>query len=384
MLSSDLYLPALPAMAADIGASVVKSQSTMAVYLISLALSQLAWGWIADRFSDRAAILAGIWMLIGGSLACALAANIELILLGRLLQGLGSGAATVAVPALIRRRFGESEAVGALAMVATLESIVPAAGPILGVALLGLSGWRSNFVLIALTAFALLLFVGRIVGDAGNRATAPAGGGLDSAILSNRRFLRHCGAYACMFGALLMFVSSAPILITGWFGQPIGAFAVLQVCGVLAFMLGARQGARGVVRLGIERLVRRGTLAQMAAGIVMLICAVAEIRSMVAICLAWALFCCGLGLRGPPSMSRALSLVHDGHGKAAGLLMFAAFTATSLATMAVAPWLKYGLLPVALLLTALIAVSAVLVPELLGRVPGEGESVDHQSSAEQL
>lgn len=62
------------------------------------------------------------------------------MLFGRLLQGLGSGAATVAVPALIRRRFGETEAVGVLAMVATLDSVVPAAGPVLGVALLGLLG----------------------------------------------------------------------------------------------------------------------------------------------------------------------------------------------------------------------------------------------------
>lgn len=366
MLSSDLYLPALPAMVADIGASVVEGQATMAVYLMSLALSQLGWGWAADHFGDRAAIFSGIWLLIGGSLACALALNIELMLLGRLLQGLGSGAATVAVPALIRRRFGETEAVGALALVATLESIVPAAAPVLGVALLGLLGWRTGFVLIALAAFILLFFAGRIVGHSVNTSTH-AGSVRD--IVTNGRFLRHCAAYACMFGALLMFVSSAPILVTGWYAQPITAFAVLQVCGVLAFMMGARHGTRSVARLGIEALVRRGTLAQAGAGIIMLACAAADLRSMAALCVAWALFCWGLGVRGPSSMSRALSLVSDGHGKAAGLLMFAAFAATSLATMAVAPWLEHGLLPVALLLTGLVAASAALVPELFAGFP---------------
>lgn len=368
MLSSDLYLPALPAMIADIGASIVEGQATMGVYLLSLALSQLVWGWAADHFGDRTAIFSGLWLLIGGSLACALALNIELMLFGRLLQGLGSGAATVAVPALIRRRFGETEAVGVLAMVATLESVVPAAGPVLGVALLGLLGWRTSFVLIALAAFLLLFFAGRIVGHA-VKPDASAHAGPVWGIVANGRFLRHCAAYACMFGALLMFVSSAPILVTSWYAQPITAFAVLQVCGVLAFMVGAHHGTRAVARLGIEALVRSGTLGQAGAGVIMLACAAADFRSMVAVCVAWVLFCWGLGMRGPASMSRALSLVRDGHGKAAGLLMFAAFATTSLATMAVAPWLEYGLLPVALLLTGMVAASAALVPELFAAIP---------------
>ncbi|HEY8607884.1 MAG TPA: MFS transporter [Noviherbaspirillum sp.] len=369
MLSSDLYLPALPAMVADIGVSLVEGQATMAVFLMSLALSQLAWGWLADHFGDRAAIFSGIWLLIGGSLACALAPNIEWMLFGRLLQGLGSGAATVAVPALIRRRFGETDAVGALAMVATLESIVPAAAPVLGVALLGLLSWRTSFVLIAVAAFILLFFAGRIVGHV-DHPDIPARGAPTWATVANGRFLRHCAAYACMFGALLMFVSSAPILVTHWYAQPVTAFAALQVCGVLAFMVGARQGTRSVARLGIAALIRRGTLAQACAGAVMLACAAADFRSMAGLCVAWAMFCWGLGMRGPSSMSRALSLVRGGHGKAAGLLMFSAFAATSVATMAVAPWLEHGLLPVALLLTALVAASTALVPELFLGIAG--------------
>lgn len=362
MLSSDLYLPALPSMAADLGARIVEGQATMAVYLMSLALSQLAWGWAADHFGDRAAIYAGIWLLIGGSLACAIAPNIELMLIGRLLQGLGSGAATVAVPALIRRRFSETESVGALAMVATLESIVPAAGPVLGVAVLAISDWRTSFVLIALAAFILLFFTRRIVGHSVPKQASDQRPGWRA--VANGPFLRHCAAYACMFGALLMFVSSAPVVVTGWYGQAITSFAVLQVCGVLAFMMGARQGMRSVARLGIEALVLRGTAGQAAAGLIMLACAASGFKSIIALCVAWGLFCWGLGMRGPSSMSRALSLVSDGHGKAAGLLMFAAFAATSLATMAVAPWLEHGLMPVALLLTVLVAASAALVPEL--------------------
>jgi predicted MFS family arabinose efflux permease len=364
MLSSDLYLPALPSMARDIGASVIEGQATMAVYMFSLALSQLAWGWAADRYGDRRTILTGTWLLIIGSGICASAQLIDAMLLGRLLQGLGSGAATVVVPAMIRRRFGESDAVGAIALVASLEAIVPAGGPVLGVAFVTLLDWRASFVVIALVAFCLLFFVSRIVGMDVPK-TASGGQTQALAVFRNAQFLRHCLAYSCMFGALLMVVASGPYLVTQWYGQPIEGFAVLQIFGVGGFMLGARFGAKQVARYGVEWMVRMGTWCLAACGIIMLACALADYRSLTALVFAWVLFCYGLGLRGPSSMSRALSLVSDGHGTAAGVFMFTAFAGTSLATMAVAPFLEYGLLPVAVLLMALVIASALLVPELM-------------------
>lgn len=366
MLSSDLYLPALPSMSADLGASVVQGQFTMVVYMLSLALSQLAWGWAADHYGDRKAILTGTWLLILGSALCAIAQQIDLMLLGRLLQGLGSGAATVAVPAIIRRRFNETEAVGAIALVASLEAIVPAGGPVLGVAFLTLWDWRASFIAIAVVAFALLFFVSRIIGNGAHTHVRHEGQSA-FAIVKNVQFLRHCLAYSCMFGALLMVVASGPVLVTQWYGRPIEGFAVMQICGVAGFMFGARYGAKQVATHGVEWMVRMGTLALAACGVIMLACALADFRSLTALIVAWVFFCFGLGLRGPSSMSRALSLAAEGHGKAAGVLMFLAFAGTSLATMAVAPFLHYGLLSVAILLLILVAASALLVPELIAR-----------------
>jgi predicted MFS family arabinose efflux permease len=279
---------------------------------------------------------------------------------------LGSGAATVAVPALIRRRFSETESVGALALVASLEAIVPAGGPVLGVVFVTVFDWRTSFVVIAVAAFLLLFFVNRIVGKEEARKVPQE---LSSAlsILRNMQFLRHCLAYSCMFGALLMVVASGPYLVTHWYGRPIEGFAILQICGVAGFMFGARYGARQVARHGVEWMVRMGTWCLAACGVIMLASALADLRSMTALIIAWVLFCYGLGLRGPSSMSRALSLATEGHGKAAGVLMFTAFAGTSLATMAVAPFLELGLLPVAGLLLVLVVASALLVPELMAR-----------------
>ncbi|WP_426339749.1 MFS transporter [Pseudoduganella sp. S-14] len=369
LLASDLYLPAIPVMAAELGASIPSAQATMALFMAALALSQLAWGWAADHFGDRRTIMAGTVLLGGGSLVCAMAPGIDWMLAGRLLQGLGAGAATVAVPALIRRRFNEADAVKALAMVAMAESTIPAVGPVAGAAIVLYADWRTTFWLIAAMSLLLLPLVARIVGRApvpasAHPAATPAQRGY-APLLRNRRYLRYALSYALMFGALLMYVASAPVLVTRALGLGIEAFAILQICGVLAFMLGASAAVRLVKRLGQQWLVRSGTLLQFLAGaglMGMALAGLAGTRGLVALAVLAALFCGGLGLRGPATMGGALHAAGDDAGKGAGLLMFLAFACVAGATQLVAPFLHYGLLPLGVLLFAMVSASALLLP----------------------
>lgn len=369
LLASDLYLPAIPVMAAELGASIPSAQATMALFMAALALSQLAWGWAADHFGDRRTIMAGTVLLGGGSLVCAMAPGIDWMLAGRLLQGLGAGAATVAVPALIRRRFNEANAVKALAMVAMAESTIPAVGPVAGAAIVLYADWRTTFWLIAAMSLLLLPLVARIVGRppapaSAHPAATPAQRGY-ALLLRNRRYLRYALSYALMFGALLMYVASAPVLVTHALGLGIEAFAILQICGVLAFMLGASAAVRLVKRLGQQWLVRSGTLLQFLAGaglMGMALAGLAGTRGLVALAVLAALFCGGLGLRGPATMGGALHAAGDDAGKGAGLLMFLAFACVAGATQLVAPFLHYGLLPLGALLFAMVSASALLLP----------------------
>ncbi|NHZ32825.1 MFS transporter [Massilia rubra] len=361
MLASDLYLPALPSMQAELHATMAAGQGTMAVFMLALALSQFGWGWLADRYGDFGAIMAGTSLLAVGSVLCGLAPDMASLLAGRLIQGLGAGAATVAVPALIRRRFSEADSAGAMALVATVESTVPAIGPVLGAAIVLHLDWRVSFYLIAAVALGLLPLVSRIIG----RGTAAGAAGMmpdAPAAWLNRGFVRHALSYAAMFGALLMVVASAPHLVTAWIGTSVSGFAVLQLCGVGAFMLAATLGARLAGRDGVGRAMLAGASLQALAAAMMLAQALADLRSLTALIAVWVVFCGGLGLRGPSLMARALSLAGGNPGKGAGVVMTAAFGVTALATMAVAPYLAGGLLPVALGVSALVSFSIVLVP----------------------
>jgi MFS family permease len=379
LLASDLYLPALPSMGAELSASIPAAQATMAVFMIALALSQLVWGWAADHFGDRATILLGTALLAGGSLVCALAPDISLMLAGRLLQGLGAGASTVAVPALIRRRFSETDAVGALAMVSMAESTIPALGPAVGAAIVLYSGWRTTFWIIAVLALLLMPLAARIVGrrapnDAApnvpttpgaavpTNAPVPAGALAYMSLLRNGRFMRYALSHALMFAALLMFVASAPVIVTHSMGLGIQGFAILQICGVASFMVGATSAMRRVKQTGSAPLLRWGALMQIVSGLLMTGMAWFGGFGIAPLVVLWALFCGGLGVRGPSTMGGALQAAGQHAGKGAGLTMFVSFAAVAAATMAVAPLLHLGLLPVAALLLVLSAASKLLLP----------------------
>src|SRR5450830_1821943 len=159
MLATDLYLPALPHLAQDLGTDVPAVQATISSFMVALALSQLLWGALADKLGMRLTLLAGISLLAVTGVACAVAADVDTLIIYRTLQGIGAGAATVVVPVLLRRRFADADAMRAISWVSIAESVIPAIAPVIGTGILLVSGWRSNFWLVAVLALLLLPFI---------------------------------------------------------------------------------------------------------------------------------------------------------------------------------------------------------------------------------
>ena len=263
MLAMDLFLPAVPALQSDLAVGVTAAQATVAVFLLGLAASQLLWGELLNRIGPRRCVWWSVGLLALASAGCALAPGIEILLALRLLQGVAAGAATVVAASVIRATLGDADAVRGMATIAAIESIVPAAGPVLGTLVLLWTDWRSTFWIVAVAAAVVLPLVVR---------SAPRQlPGLDRAvparyrdILGNGRFVRLALSHALAVGALFTFVGSAPQLLQHTLRMPAGAFAALQVVGVLGFMLTASQSGRLSRRLGPGRAVHLGAGLQIA------------------------------------------------------------------------------------------------------------------------
>lgn len=370
MAAMDLYLPAVPALQAGMGISVPLAQATVAVYLAGLAAAQLLWGELLNRLGPRRCLEVGLALLVLTSLGCAWAPSIEALLVLRLLQGVAAAAATVVAPSVVRATLGEADVVRGIAAISMIESIVPAAGPVLGALLLQVTDWRGTFWVLSALALLVLPWVVKI---APRRLP-----GLDMAqdvgylgVLRNRRFLRLTASHALCIGALLTFLASAPQLLQHTLGLGSSAFALLQVVGVSAFMLGASQSGRWAARLGHARIVRLGSGLQLGACLLALAGAgVWGTLPFVAVAAWWFCFCGALALRGPATFGDAIDLPPAQMGRATALLILALLAAGALGTQLVAPFM--GRPDSTVPLFASVAVQLLLSAALVWRYPVKG------------
>lgn len=338
MAAMDLYLPAVPALQRGMDISVPLAQATIAVYLAGLAAAQLLWGELLNRLGPRRCIELGLALLALTSLGCALAPNIETLLMLRLLQGVAAAAATVVAPTVARATLADADVVRGIAAISMVEAIVPAAGPVLGALMLTVVDWRGTFWVLAGLSLLVLPWVVKIAPRQlpGLNLAHDAS---YAAILRNRSYLRLALSHALCIGALLTFLASAPQLLQHALGLGTSAFALLQVLGVGSFMLGASQSGRLAKRLGHARVVRLGASVQVLACVLALLGASLGPLPYAAVAAYWMCFCGALALRGPATFVDALAVPPAQMGRATAMLVLALLAAGALGTQLVAPFL---------------------------------------------
>jgi len=363
MLAMDLFLPAVPTLQAHLHTGVTHAQGTIAIYLAGLAASQLLWGELLNRLGPRGCVWWSVSLLALASAGCALAPSIEVLLGMRLLQGIAAGAATVVAASVIRATLGDADAVRGMAAIASIEAIVPAAGPVLGSLLLLWTGWRSTFWIVAGATLAVLPFVVRVAPRQlpGLNLDVPA---RYRDILGNGSFARLASSHALALGALFTFVGSAPQLLQHTLKLPSGAFAALQVIGVIGFMVTATQAGRISQRIGPARAVHVGGALQIGLCAALIAGSAIGTPPFVALAAFWFLFCAALAVRGPAAFSEALRVPPAQMGRASAMMVLLLLIAGALGIQGVAPYIAGdSVVPLAGAMLAMTAASlALLVP----------------------
>ena len=144
-ISTDLYLPAMPAMSRALSADAGTVEWTISGYLIGFSLGQLLWGPIGDRHGRRAPVAIGLLLFVIGSAGCALAGSAWAMIGWRVVQAVGACAGVVLARAMVRDLYESYRAAQMLSTLMTVMAIAPLLGPILGGQILAFAGWRAIF-----------------------------------------------------------------------------------------------------------------------------------------------------------------------------------------------------------------------------------------------
>jgi DHA1 family bicyclomycin/chloramphenicol resistance-like MFS transporter len=242
-VTTDLYLPALPAITQGFGAGMGQAQLTLTALLLAFGLSQLIWGPMSDRFGRRPILLVGLSAYTLASIACAFAPDMAWLIAGRTVQGIAMGAAVMAARAVVRDLFQPLQGATVMSQALTGLGIIACACAPLGGMLTDTLGWR--YALMALAVFgaatlALLAwrFEETLIRPDPNALSAWPLLRANLDILRNPVFLTWCALSAGSYLGLFTFLASSSFVFVTFMGFSKTAYGFLMLSMSLSYIVG--------------------------------------------------------------------------------------------------------------------------------------------------
>jgi DHA1 family bicyclomycin/chloramphenicol resistance-like MFS transporter len=353
--SIDTYLPAFPAMSAALAVTPVQIQQTLTAYLAAFAVMTLWHGALADALGRRRVILVSLAVYALASLICAAATRLEVLLLGRALQGFCAGAGMVVGRAMVRDVYTGPMAQRLMAHISMVFAIGPAIAPVLGGWIQGVADWRGVFVFLTLLGIGLWLAawwgLPETLPPEARQSLRPVY--LWRAcrdMLAGREFMYLSLALALNFNGMFLYVLSAPVFLMQHLGLTAQAFAWLFVPFVAGMMLGSFISGRLAGRISERRTILLGYALMSLAAIGNLLINLAGHASLPWAIVPLPLYTLGMALAMPSLQLKALDLYPEQRGLASscqGLVQtgISAITAALLAPLlwTTPLWLALGM-----------------------------------------
>ncbi|MCB2026854.1 MAG: multidrug effflux MFS transporter, partial [Ottowia sp.] len=259
-VTTDVYLPALPAMQADLRAAMAEVQLTFAALLLAFGVSQLVWGPLSDRFGRRPVLLVGMGGYVLASLACVVAPDMELLVLARIAQGAFMGAAVMCARAIVRDLYQPLEGARMMSRGLTGLGVIAIACAPLGSAVTEWVHWRAALLVLALFGIGTFAFIAlrfkETIPQRNPRALVP-GTMLRawSQIARHPTFLTYSLLSTASYVALFSFLAGSSFVLIGTLGISKLAYGGFMATQSVIYILGTVACRRMLVRLGIRRSV---------------------------------------------------------------------------------------------------------------------------------
>lgn len=256
----DMYLPALPQVASDLGTTEAGAALTLTSYFIVFGIAQMIYGPMSDAVGRKKPLVIGVGIFLAATVAASLAPTIGWLIAARAVQGLGAATLMVVPRAVIRDMATGPAAAKMMAAIMIVISVSPMLAPLTGSLVMAWGGWREIFAVLAgaaLLSLALILFVLPETLEAGNRRPVRIGAMLAGArrLLSDRRFLGLTMIGGFGMASFFVFLASASFVYTRQYGLSPTGFSLAFAVNAIGFFSASQFAGRLAERFGMERVI---------------------------------------------------------------------------------------------------------------------------------
>ncbi|MBV8031852.1 MAG: Bcr/CflA family multidrug efflux MFS transporter [Betaproteobacteria bacterium] len=299
-LAIDMYLPALPTIQAEFRVDAPRVQHTLSAYLFGLAIGQLLFGPVADRYGRKRPLELGLALFALAGAGCALATSIESFAALRFAQALGGASGMVLIRAVIRDRFDALQSARVLSLMVLVMGVAPILAPLAGGYLMLHGSWHwifwflGGFAVLCIAAVALFLEETHAPERrAPSLLHALAGFG---PVARDPRFIGPVLVFVSAFGCFFAYLAAAPFVFIEHFGVPAHQFGWYFGANALGFITVSQLNRKLVTRFGPRRVLGWGVRLLAGAAGVLLLCALTRFGGFLGVFLPIFCFIASVGL----------------------------------------------------------------------------------------
>jgi DHA1 family bicyclomycin/chloramphenicol resistance-like MFS transporter len=272
----DAYLPGLPELARDFGASPSAAQVTVTTYLLGLALGQLLSGPVSDVHGRRRPLVAGMAIFTVTTLACSLAPSLPVLAGMRLVQGTSAAVGVAVGRAFVRDLYAGAAGARYLSRLMIVIGLAPILAPVVGGQLLRFTSWRGVFVALAVLGLALTAIGARLLPETlprERRRAAGLGVTLETfaRLLADRRFVGFVLIVGLGGGAMIGYVAGSSFVLQDVYGASPQLYGVLFGLNAVFLVVGAQVNAHLLATRSPRSLLRVGLVMLVVAGVALVV-----------------------------------------------------------------------------------------------------------------
>ncbi|CAI1797008.1 multidrug effflux MFS transporter [Serratia liquefaciens] len=323
-LCIDLYLPALPEMAGELNTSTATAQLSLTAGLLGLGVGQLIFGPYSDKLGRMRPLLVSLALLLFASLWCALAPNIDQLLIARLLQGLAGAGGAVISRAIARDLYSGHELTRFFALLMLVNGLAPIVAPVLGGAMLQFMDWRGIFGVLAGIAVLLFTLASLKLSESLPAERRSQGGILAmlqslGGLLTQRQFMGLCLTQGFVMAGMFAYIGASPFVLQQIYGLSPQMFSLCFAINGVGLIISAQISSRLSIHWG-ERKVLKGGLTLAAVSSLLLLLAASLHAPLVLLLVPLFFSVAVIGIVGPTASSLAMQSQGDKAGSASALI----------------------------------------------------------------